>query len=241
MSASITQSQTVEVATVAKRNDRKSGRIRSGDVLVHDEGDVKRAYVSRAAAARMLGCCAMTITRMHKRGEIPGTIIDDDGVHRYPIEVLDSLKMTTKSTTTTTMPFDPTRASGPTAGRIFRRFNEGASALDLVIELQLEPIVVRRLHAEWMQLRGMVTLDPSQYRVVMSVVESLGITTSVKVGGGIDSTTLLADDFVKAMRKLADDVVRRDSIVCEVCVACAVPNPKRALRCREHGRPMTKA
>jgi hypothetical protein len=231
----ITRSETVEYGEARRRQGRKTGNMRSATVVVRKKDGRDTAYISRAAAARMLGCCTVTVKRMELRGQIPGTLIDEDGVHRYPMQQIETLKTTMKMTRTTTIPFDPDRASGSASAIVFQRFNENRTPLEIVIELQMEPATVRRLHNEWMQMKNMLTLDPAQCREIRYVLGTFGaLDDSVEVGGG--GPIPLADDLVNSIKRLPNVAVRKDALLCEVCIARALPSPQRASRCRIHGR-----
>ena len=220
------------------RLGRKSGKIRTTTVQIEELNGTKVAYVCRSAAARMVGVASATIHRMAARGDIPGTIVDADGVTRYPVAALENIrqniKTINKTTTTISAPFDPERLSGGLSARVFRLFELGQSPIQIVTELEVEPATVRRLHSEWSQMRGMLTLDPSQYQEMLSVLAAFDAIAHVEnVAAG---NSILVEDLLASMRALSLKVVKRDALNCEVCVSLAEASPKRAVRCRVHGR-----
>lgn len=195
--------------------------------------------LTATGAARVLGCSISTVMRMAKLGRLRYTK-DDVGIHRFALIDLEAVRSTltyTKRTVRTVksrIPVTSDLVSGDTAAAVFMMFNSGLTPIDVVVGLNVTPAAARRLFAEWQNIKGSVTLDASQYRQVMSILQSLDAHESATIDPG--APLPLADDFVQAMMTLPTRVVKKDATLCDVCLMNGVEKPHRAQRCLGHAR-----
>lgn len=94
--------------------------------------------LTRGQAARRLGTDKSAIRRMEQRGDLkPCAVVG--GVHYFTQADVDHLAVRARRTL----------AAGEIAAVAFRRFGEGATLRDLVVELRQPPEVLRALWREW--------------------------------------------------------------------------------------------
>jgi hypothetical protein len=76
------------------------------------------------------------------------------------------------STTAEVVDVAPT-AQGRLASRVFQAFAQGKTPSQVVIELGLEPGVVKQLYLAWVDLEGGVFIPPSHWRVLRALFPSM--------------------------------------------------------------------
>lgn len=194
--------------------------------------------LTTTAAARVLGCSVSTVIRMSKQGRLR-CVVETDGTRRFALGDVEAVRSTltyTKKTVRTVqsrMLLGSDLVSGDTAAIAFTMFNQGHTPIDVVVGINLPPAAAQRLYQQWQALKGMIVLDASQYRQVMSILQLLDAVEQTATAG---DAVPLADDFVQTMIALPTRVVKKDSTLCDVCLMNGVEKPHRAQRCLGHSR-----
>lgn len=99
----------------------------------------RKPRITRAEAARLLGTSYQNVRRLQRTGQLHSNP-DRYGVHRFDRREVETLARRRGLRI---------RPSGELAAKVFTMFKQRMSFIDVVIETQQEPEVIRRLWAEY--------------------------------------------------------------------------------------------
>jgi hypothetical protein len=139
-----------------------------GSVEVVEEKPVMTTgLLTRLQAARLSGFSEATIRR-REGTELKPVVID--GVHYHQETQVRSMMTVRRSWGAGST----TAVDGGTAADVFDLLQSGVAPVDIVMRLRLPPEVVKRLHAQWAELRGTFAVSPED-------AEWLGAKSSAEV------------------------------------------------------------
>lgn len=107
--------------------------------------------VTRAGAARLLGCSVSHVRKLETRGELAIALVDEGGVHYYARAEVARLSV---ARTVSGKQGTPRTAAGEVAALAFGLLEAGDGPIDLVRKLRLAPELVEQLEAKWRQFRA---------------------------------------------------------------------------------------
>jgi hypothetical protein len=139
------------------------------------------ATMTRQAVAKRLGVSMATVRRLEGAQLHPA--IGLDGVHRFDPAEVEAVAKTRPSKTqmvpsAASAPAAPPRppsspVTGEVAATVFADFDAGRTPGAVVVARQLPPDVVRRLHADWLDLRSLDVNVPSGARRLAALEQAV--------------------------------------------------------------------
>ncbi len=182
------------------------------------DGNDASATISRLQAARLARTSEASIRRWEDAGLLTPAAIGPQAVRRY--RASDVLAVVARKRSSEAARRDRQLDSaheaidGVVSAKAFRAFEAGESPISVVCSLQVEPRVVRTLHAEWVAMSGGIVLS----RKHLDELEKLPLDSP------IDSpASLLASLRACASRMFCSQCRKSPSSVCERCARPPAP------------------
>jgi hypothetical protein len=164
---------------------RVEGKVRQG-TKVSEIGEIE-GYFPRGPAATFLGCSLWTLKWWHKKGVLVPEL-QKSGVFLYSRKQLEDFRDA-----------EPERM----AARAFQLFEQGRSAVHVVIELEAAPSLIEAMHEQYVRLSSAWRVQgfPPGSRAVWERTYGLGELTPMKLRRALELCA--ADPKLKA--KLLED------------------------------------